>query len=387
MGVELRTIDSAGNWGEVLPDWSEMLFNQDLTTSSGLTFNYPRRGRNAGYLTHGQQFAIILDDFEPINARFTYFEDSGSNTPGDGGSVQYGLKSNIARADKLMLAPAVGSTVADENMFAWVNKSAGNILLTALNNAMSRAAAFGSVGSIVPWLTYPVPGPLSNTLDSSGFAWPATYDVTFQPGRTSVTSVIEWLRDAGFAECYMDGKVLKVLHPSRNGSDLTVGADPVVIQTGKDLTEATVQSSSLELTNALLVMGENNSCAWVSDAASVAAYGYREGTLDVGNASQQSTLLAAGNAALAIAKNPRYAYTYQMGAQYLDSSVNKRPFVDYRVGDKVLIFDGPSPRVERIRMLSASWPNSSTPTVQVSVNDRFAEEAEEFDRRLKRLGG
>ena len=385
MVAEIRVIDENDNWGEVLPDWAELSFSQDLLTNGVLSFQYPTAGRNAQYLTHGRQLALLLDDFEPINGRFTYFEDSGSNVPGVGGVKIFACKSNSARAANLLLAPAVGSVAADENMFAYVNKTPGDLITAALANTMSRAQAFGTPSSVVNWLTHPVPV-LSSTQDSSGFPWPTTYDVTFPPGRTSLLSILEWLRDNGFAEYYMDKKTLRVLHPSRNGSDLSGGNDPVVIQTGKDLTEATVQSSSENLVNSVLVMGENNSCAWVQDAASIAKYGYREAVLEISNASQQSTLLAAGNAALSIAKNPRYAYTYAVGAKYLSDTSLKRPFVDYRVGDKVMIFDGPTPRVERIRLLSATWPNASSGSVQISVNDFFADEAEEFDKRLRKLG-
>jgi hypothetical protein len=198
---------------------------------------------------------------------------------------------------------------------------------------------------------------------------------------------MDWLTASGFAEPYMDKKVLKLVLPDNNGTNYTTGANPVVLQTGRDFVEATYQTTSRDLVTALLVLGEEGACTWVYDEDAIDEYGYREGTLSVSNASTQATLAAAGNAFLSIRKIPRYSYTYSVSALYLEKlGGSARPFIDYQVGDSILILDGAATSVQRIRLLSASWPNARSSTINLTVNDFFAEREVLLNQRLNRLG-
>jgi hypothetical protein len=384
VAVELREITSQGTYGEILPDWSDLTFSQDLLNPGALTFGYPVNGRNARVLTHGATLTTLVDGEEPINSRFTYYEGEGARL-GDAESsvVTYACTSTLSRATKMMLAPAFGSTVADADMFAYVAKTPGWLVRTAIEDSMSRARQ--RTGDYADWLDVPVRG-FSDTLDSSGAAWPAVYDVTFPP-TTTVQGVIDWLVQYGFAEAQMVGKELRLYCPSNNGRDLTSGTNPIALQTGRDFLEATYRTTSTDLVNALLVLGDNNACAWVYDTDSITTYGYREGALTVSNASQQATLIAAGNAFLTTRAIPRYSYTYSVSALYLErTNANPRPFIDYQVGDSVLILDGAATAVQRIRLLSAQWPDARASTVNLTVNDWLAERDVELDRRVSRLG-
>jgi hypothetical protein len=214
-------------------------------------------------------------------------------------------------------------------------------------------------------------------------------DVKFASGDT-LLDVLAWLTTNGFAEPLMQGRDLKLYNPANNGTNLGTGSNPVVLSTGRDFEEATYQTTSKDLINSLLVLGDDNSCTWVQDAASAAQYGYREGKMTVSNASQTATLAAAGAAYLSLHKTPRWSYTYSVPALYLDETNpyahTPRPFVDFRVGDSVLIMDGLTSAVQRIRLMSATWPSSRSATVNLSVNDLFGERETELERRLARLG-
>lgn len=383
MAIELRQITPTGGYGEILPDWSELTFSQDLLQPGTLTFHYPVDGRHADTLTHGKIFAVLLDGVEPLNGRFYYDEGTGSRiAEADGAEAVYGCTSVLGLGEAMKLAPAVGSTFADENLFSFLDKTPGFLARNVVNNAGARATA---LAAFPDWLTYPMTG-FTDLADSAGINWGQTVDVRFNSGDSLVT-VMDWLTSNGYAEPLMDKKVMRLYEPAHNGTNLAVGSNPVTLQTGRDFLEATYQTSSKDLVNSLLVLGENNSCAWVQDAASASQYGYREGTLSVSNASSQDTLTSAGQAWLSTRKNPRYSYTYTVSAQYLDTATGlPRPFVDYRVGDSVLILDGFATSVQRIRLMSATWPNSTTPAVNLTVNDLFAEREAEVDRRMSRLG-
>lgn len=382
MAVELRVIETNGSYGEILPDWSDLTFSQDLLQAGALTFRYPLSGRNVSYLKHGVVLAVLMDGLEPINGRFTYFEGEGSRIlDADGLQSSYGCTSNITRFDKCRLAPAFGSVFADEDMFKWTDKTVGWMVNEAIINSRSRSNQFSANPS---WYEHPLS--FTSTSDSMGYSWPTTYDARFEPGR-SVNEVIEWVTSNGFGEAYMDKRVLKLVQPERNGRDLSEGNNQVVLQTGRDFLEASYQTSSRDLITALLVMGENNSCVWVTDEAAIAKYGYREDILSISNASTKTTLEAAGRAYLATRNEPRNSYTYSVSALYLEQSGGtRRPFIDYQVGDSILILDGVETSVQRLRLLSATWPNSRAATINITVNDYFSEREEQFERRLNRLG-
>jgi hypothetical protein len=390
VAVELRQVLPDDTYGEILPDWSDLTFSQDLLNPGSLSFSYPVDGRNASVLNHGACLTTLLDGIEPINARFLFNEGSGSRLGDASAAVStFGATSTLSRATKMLLGPAfldddgtpASSTVADT--FAYTDKTAGWLLRTAIENSMSRGRQLSATPQ--EWLEFPL-ATFTDDTDSSGEAWPETYDVTFNAG-TTVQDVIDWLVNHGFAEAQMVGRELRLYHPSNNGRNLSVGSDPLVLQTGHDFIEASYQTTSLDLANALLVTGDDNACTWVYDQDSITRYGYREAVLQVPNATQQSTLIAAGQAYLSTRKDPRYSYTYSVSALYLEkTSNNPRPFIDYQVGDSLLVLDGNATAVQRLRLLSATWPSARSATVNITVNDLLAERDVEFDRRLQRLG-
>lgn len=384
MAIELRQITSGGTYGEILPDWSDLTFSQDLLEPGTLTFDYPIDGANAELLVHGIILAVLIDGFEPINGRFIYDEGKGSRVASSDDPIStYGCSGVLSLGARMSLSPAIGSTIFTEDLFQFLDKSPGYLVKQVLLNTFSRANALSSMPN---WITYPVTA-FSDTQDSAAVNWPTTVDVTYNAGDT-LLDVLGWLTTNGFAEPYMDKRDLKLFIPANNGTDLSVGSNPTVLATGRDFEEATYQTTSKELINSLLVLGDDNSCAWVQDATSAAQYGYREGKMQVSNASQQSTLIAAGQAYLNLHKTPRWSYTYSVPALYLDEAnvEASRPFVDFRVGDSVLIMDGLSSSVQRIRLMSATWPSSRSATVNLSVNDLFGERDVELERRLARLG-
>lgn len=384
MAVELREVKPSGAYGEILPDWSQLTFSQDLLNPGTLTFSYPIAGRNADILRHGVILTALVDGIEPDNGRFVFDQGTGSRiAEADGTIATFGCTSVLGQGSQMLLAPAVGSNFADEALFAFVDKTPGWLVRNVIDNTMSRANAKSAPP---PWITHPITK-FTHLVDSSNTTWPSTVDVTFKSG-DSLTQVLEWVTENGFAEPIMRGKELYLYQPSKNGRNLATGSKPVVLQTGRDFLEATYETSSKEMVTSLLVLGENNSCVWVQDDAAIAANGYREGTLNVSNASTISTLMAAGQAYLNTRKIPRYSYTYSVSARYIEESQEElpRPFIDYQVGDSVLILDGLSTSVQRIRLMSATWPDARAATVNLSVNDFFEERDVEFERRLSRLG-
>lgn len=400
VAVELRRVAADGSFDAILPDWSDLTFSQDFDPGT-LTFTYALSGRNASLFAHGLEVVTLLDGEEPADGRFFLTQGQGSNLAEQDASAtrQYNLPCIRQRFDKLIIAPSLTSTVADPQAFAWTDKTPGDMVITAIDNAMSRASqlitptTYITPDHPVSWLDATMG--FSATTDSAGVPWPDTYDYTPTPG-DSVSDLLKWLSDNGFAYSRMQGHTLQLF--ANLGVNRSTGANPVVLASGKDFTDAAYQTDSTDLVNALMVIGDSTgsptgspAIAWVYDTDSIAQFGYREGKLSVSGISTQTMLKAAGNAYLSYMKLVRYSYTYTQSAQYLErataASGTFRPFIDFSTGDTVLVMDGPSLIPERIRLLSASWPSASAASVALTVNDFFQEKQLEIEQRLSKLGG
>ena len=400
MAVELRRVAVDGSFDAILPDWSDLVFSQDFDPGA-LSFTYAMTGRNANLLTHGAELVCLLDGIEPADARFYLTQADGANLPETDSSASraYNLLSLRNRFNNLMVAPSTSSTVADQFAFDWTNKTPGQMVIDAIDNAMARAGGLITpsgpitVAHPVSWLNNAMG--FSPTTDSAGVAWPLYLDKTVDPG-SSVADLLKWLSDNGFAYPRMQGHTLNLY--ANLGTDRTTGSNPVVLASGKDLLDASYQTDSSDLVNVLMVQGESTTSStgspvivWVHDDASIAQYGYREGQIQVTGLSTPLMLTRAGNAYLNLRKQVRYSYTYSQSASYLEQSTAAsgtfRPFVDYAVGDTILFLDGNQFAADRVRLLSASWPSATTASVALTVNDFFADRSVELDIRVGRLGG
>ena len=404
MAVELRLLDAAGNYSEILPDWADLTFSQDLLDPGILSFTYPTpkpncpaitnptavctcQGRNAHLLVHGVQMCVLLDGVEPLNARFYYNEGTGSRiVESDGSTATFKASSSLERFGTFAFGPAFTSqdSAPTDPYYVFTNKFPGEIAITAINNAMARC---NQKTTGVNWLTHPITS-FTTTKDSFGTNWPQAIDVTFEPGST-VREVIEWLTENGWAEPSFKGRSFQLFQPSTNGTDRSIGSNPVVLLNGRDFTEASYQTASNELVNALLVLGDNNKCSWRLNQASIDKYGYREGILKVSGVSTVAHLSTIGDWYLTTHKDPRWAYSYAVSAMYLEQSTAaplRRPFLDYQVGDSILILDGVATFSTRLRLLSATWASARAASVQLTVNDWFAEAEVEMARRMRQAG-
>lgn len=403
MAVELRQVADDGSFDAIFPDWSELSFNQDFAPGS-LSFTYATTGRNYGLFDHGTEVVLLLDGVETADARFMLIESSGSHLAEQDlfATRQFNLNSLRSKFDQLLVAPAFGSTFSDPDAFNFVNVTPGQMVITAIDNAMARAGirvtptAYLSAGHPVTWLNNAMG--FSPTVDSNGVAWPTHYDWD-AGGYYTVTDVLNWLSDNGFAYPQMQGHTLNLY--ATLGTDLTTVAEPVVLATGRDFTDASYQDSSAELVNALLCIGDvpaipaggsSQACAWVYDQDSIDRYGYREATRSLPGLTTNAKLAQVGHNLLTWMARPRYSFTYGQGITSgngggLLQANHTRPFLDFQVGDTILVLDGNAVLTERVRSLGANWPDAFNPSVSLTLNDWFTERQTEFDLRLSRLGG
>lgn len=394
--VELRMLTPEGDWGPMLPHWKDLEFSQ----GESISFSYPSTGANFDLLTGDRPYVVVLvAGQEPQDMRFKVVADSGASTSGDTMEHRFGGTATVKLFDKMLVAPAYGST--SNSPFTYTDKTAGHIVRELINNYMSRAVG-GPNTPFDPadplntgyhatphWLQWPN-NSWTDTVDSNGQAWGYTIDHTVEGG-TTIAQVLEQLSQLGHAEITMEGKLLRVLTPESNTRDLT---DSVVLHAGKDLLTATYDRSKENLVTGVLVLGADNACKWVTAPQSVVdAYGYTESTLSV-NAVTQATMEAAGRAWLGVRQIPRYSYSYSaVSVNKFDPHKQRMlaapiPFVDYRRGDKVLVSDALGVTAQRIMLLSGSASDSAEAIeVAVTVNDFFDDREVEFDKRLKRLGG
>jgi hypothetical protein len=363
--LELRVL-SNNEYDVWLPDYRNAGFNSDLLAAGALAFDYPAKAKFAERLTHNAQIAVLIDGVEPVNGRFFYKESGGDRVLEGEAWRSRNCPSFRASLKDVLLGPSVGSSTSID--FNLLNLSPGAMFLYVLNNARARnPTALSWIGA----------AKFSSAVDTSNTAWPQKVDVTFPVG-TSLLAVVEWLETAGLAEFEFEANRPCLYVPEKHGLDLTATVDLV---SGRELLEQPFQESSLDLCTAVLVRGDDGSCQWVTDAAAIAAYGYRETSISISGVNTLTTLAAIGRQYLKLHGTPRYSRTYRATSIAVASNV---PFIDYQPGDWINVSDGEETSSERVRLMSAQWSDSGVMTANITVNDFLGEAEMDFEKRINR---
>lgn len=376
--IELKVVDSTGTPAQILPDWSDLTISQDRFDVSIMSFTYSNVGRHFNLLKPGTIISYSVSGFSPSS---NWFEvgDNQVNKLDASNAVSFSLKSTVGNFDRMILGPGVGSTVVEDNLFKYENRTIGYMIRRAIDNSLSR-------GSQSKWLDTSS-WTFSDTVDSKGTPWYSTYDHTFSPG-TKVADVIDWGVQLGFVEVEMKDRKLYAYEPASRGNNYTVAPNIKAIRSNV-LSEHTEQYSVSEWYNSILVTGDTispnpgPSCVWVQDAASIATDGYREGLWNVSGANQQSTLLEAGKRYLELHKKPMTSRTF---ATVFHPELNPKPLVDFQVADLIYIGSDASALSGNVRLISTTWNSSSSASVNITLDTLLDNRARILDQRLARLG-
>lgn len=400
MGIVLRQIIPNGTqWGELgelLPDWSNLEFGQDLKSPSSIKFEYPNQGANFKTLKTGTYVVVEVDgNYKWWDSIFYINELSGSDMPDTPGTTTFGGVSLRKKLDNTRWMPAIGSAYIDSEGFRYTNVTPGDVINAGIINYKSRSTS--RYKDEVDWIASV----------NKGTGWAYRVDEIIQP-TTSVTEIISKYQEMGIASARFAGFTLVcghydwfVNHPSRDLSDT------VQLKVGVNLTEANYSESDDNIITALLVKGaedpfksaepnnlQTNSIQWViASQAVINKYGYREGILEVSDASNPTTLQQIGKNYINRNLEPRFSYSYTMVDHLYDPRTGQAldtPNVlsDFQCGDAILVLNERGASTYSVYAITLSYDNPTRPaSIGLTLNDYFDSWQVKFDQRLRRLGG
>jgi hypothetical protein len=221
--------------------------------------------------------------------------------------------------------------------------------------------------------------------DSEGNTWPNVLSTKFSPG-ASYDAILNRLVDLGLAEWSVewDGsrKILRLWVPEGRGTDLTVGARPVVLRRGRNLIEAPRKWSVRDSATAVLAAGSEGVYENTSDADAQTRRGRRiEVSASANNLQQSSAVQAFAQAQMAAVKVGLLEVTHGLG--FLPGE--PRPLIAFDVGDWVYSQVGTS--MERLRVVqwTLTVDAGQNPSGTVTLNDTVQDALVRLQKRLNAL--
>lgn len=405
MSVVLREIIPDGTqWGilgEVLTDWTDLEFGQDLRNPSSIVFKYPIRGVHYERLRAGMYVTPAVHGSTTWrNSIYWVREKAGSSMPDHTSQeATFAGVSLRGRLNKVRWLPAIGSEFMDSDMFRYNNVTPGTVIKAGVDNYLSRAKSQFKDNS--DWIIGVGVSPDAN--------WFYRVDEEVVP-TTSVQEIINKYQDLGIATAEFNGFLLQTAHyfwyahgGGEGGNELRNKSDEVQLIVGKNLVGGEESISHEDIITSLLVVGSpdpfsdnpevhSNAVQWVTAPQRVIdQWGYHEDILNVPDAHVHSTLKAVGEAYIARKMEPRYSTSFTM----VDSLYNDRgklipspkALVDFQCGDLISVITHKGITYERVHSISMTYPNPNAPQVTLTLNDYFETNEEKFDQRLRRLGG
>lgn len=249
----------------------------------------------------------------------------------------------------------------------------GMILRTLLDEAKGRGALSGIEVSSFTAL-----------LDSAGAPWSTQTILSISTG-TDLQAVLLDLADRGLVDFRFVGRSLQVFAADTvMVVDRTVGANPVALRWGVDLTEAPFRRTWEGIVTDVDVLGDAGVSLALTNPGAVAPWGRWEGFLTQSGVSDPGTMTVLAQSELERSAAPRVEYTRGLefsGAQYL-------PWRDYAVGEFVFSqTDGQAAPVRlRVRQVTLT-AEAARVRGNIVLNDMFAERDVAIARRVAGIVG
>lgn len=379
---------------KILPSWSDLSLSATPGKATTIAFTYPRSGTHAHMLISGARLRVTFNftndgvnfhRVEPPNMVFVVEELSYNQDNANSQVINISGSSTMGRFNKLLLAPAVGSTFIDEDIFTYQNQSIGQLVRNTLSAALTRSPHTD------------INFTFTDLRDSFGNEWGLPIDAKFDAG-AGFNDVLDWLSSLGFA--YASMGFHKKWIPSQDPNE-TFTSDMVLDSQSTNYAlhlydrpiqgfgyrtyyldenyEITVQYQEefTNVINQIFVTGEDGICEWVRREESIIAYGVREGKWSVSNAALHTTILQAGERYLDVYAYPRTSQTLEL--RFPPDGAILFYFPEFMFGK--------SKEKHRLEMVSIRVSSSNhEPTLTVTIDNYFDRRKALLDQRLARLG-
>ena len=357
---EVRTFLPNGTQDKILPGVVAE-FTDDFGASGYVKVSIPHHSPAAGMLAHETEVALFIEGVEVDNSRalireHTGNESSGDDGPGEAYAEVWGGKTLWARLDEAIVYPELWPAVT--KMFhSFGAATPGTIMKTLITRAQARGAL-----DEIDHATW------TGAVDANGQGWAQNNITISYDAGVTLLSVAENLQRLGVMESRMVGRSLRLFNPDTVGVDRTIGANPIVLRRGKQVTDTPFSESSDKIRNALLVIGEEGVAFEKQDASSVSAHGRRESALSQGGTGDLGTLNVLGDSSLVRSAGIRGEYTCKI----LIGAPGEQPFVDFKTGDWVWLDRIGQLFRYRVRQMSVTQEESVW-FCTVTLNDKFNE--------------
>lgn len=221
-------------------------------------------------------------------------------------------------------------------------------LITLIDEAQARGA--------LQTLSYD----FSATLDSDGNAWDDDEPVKFNVGMT-LLDVVRAIAKVGIDFDVTPGSGEFTLSAYKNGLG-TDKSETVYFRVGVNCEEVSGLEAGGDIRNALHVKYKDGYLT-VQDDTSISNRRRREGTLDASYAGNNDSAMTFGQAELETKKDPKH----QISVKVYDGA-GPRAFLDYAVGDWIMLDREGTETKYRIRGMQLSWDDGTFAGVTVDLN-------------------
>jgi len=377
--TDIRLVAYAPNGAKLgpLPTPEDASVSIPLNDLGAVSLKYPPRGARTDLL--GQPLEVTVEVShdqgltwaEPPDGRFLYLRDGRDPLQDDAFSVE--CPAYVTRLDKALVGTA---GLDDEGKRSFTDATPGAILLPLLQEAQARGALTGMSWSFTA------------THDSSGAPWAAeaAQSVSYDVG-VSILAILLGLAEAALVDFRTNGRALEVFNPESAtgmGADRTLGATPVTLRPGRDLTEAPFRRTWEGLADTALVQGDAGTYLERTNGAALQPWGRQETFITASGVTDTGTLQVLADAHLSLTAEERAEFT--VGLDF--ARAVHLPLRDYAPGEWVnrVTELGALERV-RVRQLTLTLDNQGRSGGNAVLNDRFLEQDVKTSRRIASVTG
>lgn len=343
------------------------LYDTDLTTTLGilpagsrslyLQINEPGSGEvkiplrsNAGGSVASAQFAQCR---YRGGVRGGFFVENIGRDEANGGEREGQWMSLSGRGALALLEDAI---VWDDGTTSTVREFSGT-KAGALATLIDEAQARGALAN----LTYD----FDAANDSDSNAWSDDEPVKFNVGMT-LLDVVRAIAKTGIEFKMTPDSGSFILSAYRDGFG-TDKSETVYMRVGVNCEEVATQEAGGEIRNALHIKYRDG-YAFVKDDTSITARRRREGSVDASYAGNNDAALTFGQAELESKKDPKKQITLKVY-----DGAGPRAFVDYEIGDWVMVDKEGVEERYRVRGMHLSWDDGKFASVVVDLNSIILE--------------
>jgi hypothetical protein len=356
-GVRLQAYEPAGAWLGPMPEPLSATAAFPHNDVGALSAKYSRLALAGGFLdralSDGLELAVEVVNHagawvEPDGARFLWVaskDDIADKTLTlDVTAPSYGWLLNKARL--LNLDDILPEEHSQAGKRPFLSASAGLIVATLQQENAVRGGVPLALG-------------FDTGVDSAGQAWGLVSTLYYEPG-ISTMAVLENLAAQGMCDWRTAARELLLYNPDTAlAPDLTVGANPVALQLGLDMTEAPSDQSIEDLVSRVLLRGDNGLTLTVDNPTAPTPWGPWEGYIEQGGVSDPGTATSLVQAEMDRTGRTRQQFTRGLVLRD-DGDAGDQPgvfwpMVDYLPGAWILAPTTVASERVRVQQITLAW--------------------------------